>query len=47
MASVVQLLGIASIITGAFLVSVPLGFVAGGLLFAVVGLAMERNRGAE
>ena len=47
MSTVLQLVGVASIIVGAFLIAVPVGFVAGGLLLTVVGIAMERNEGAQ
>jgi hypothetical protein len=42
-ALVVQLLGLVAIVAGAALIAVWLGFVVGGVLAVVAGIALERG----
>ncbi len=43
-AALVQLLGIAVAIVGAFSVSVPVGLIAVGIVLTIVGLDLEGDR---
>ena len=41
MATLIQLIGVASIIVGTALISVPVAFIVGGVLVTLVGIASE------
>lgn len=47
MAAIIQLAGLVAITTGAALVAPAAGFIVGGVLLTLFGLALERARGAE
>jgi hypothetical protein len=47
MAAVFQLIGLAAITTGAALIAPAAGFIVGGVLLTMFGIALERVRGAE
>lgn len=47
MATVFQLAGLVLITTGAALIALPAGFIVGGVLVTMFGVALERARGAE
>jgi ammonia channel protein AmtB len=47
MAAVFQLLGLVAITTGAALIAPPAGFIVGGVLLTMFGVALERASGAE
>ena len=41
MATLIQLIGVAAIIVGAVLISPAVGFIVGGVLVTIMGIAME------
>lgn len=41
MATLIQLIGVAAIVVGAALVSPAVGFIVGGVLLTVIGIAIE------
>lgn len=43
MAQIFQLVGAAAITTGAFFINIPAGFITGGVLAVIFGIAQERN----
>jgi hypothetical protein len=43
MATIIQILGATSITIGAGLIFLPAGFVVGGILTILIGLALERG----
>jgi hypothetical protein len=47
MALILQFLGLACAIIGAFLISTPVGFIIAGILLAVTGVAIERGADAQ
>lgn len=47
MATVFQLAGLVSVTTGAALFAPAAGFIVGGVLLMMFGVALERARGAE
>ena len=47
MAAIVQLAGFIAITTGAALIAPAAGFIVGGILLTMFGVALERARGAE
>lgn len=47
MAATFQLAGLVAVTTGAALVAPAAGFIVGGVLLILFGVALERARGAE
>jgi hypothetical protein len=48
MASVLQLVGLAAVVAGAALLAPAFGFIVGGLVLTLIGVAVEsRERGGE
>jgi integral membrane sensor domain MASE1 len=47
MATVFQLAGLIAVTTGAALIAPAAGFIVGGVLLTMFGVALERARGAE
>lgn len=43
MAQIFQLVGAVAITTGAFLIYIPAGFITGGVLAILIGIAQERD----
>lgn len=42
MSTALQILGTAAIVAGAALISIPVGFIVGGILLVLIGLALGR-----
>jgi hypothetical protein len=47
MSTFLQLFGVVAVIVGAFLITIPVGFITAGVLLATVGVAMERGADAQ
>ena len=47
MATVFQLAGLIAVTTGAAMIAPAAGFIVGGVLLTMFGVALERARGAE
>lgn len=47
MAAIFQLVGLVAITTGAALIAPAAGFIVGGILLTMFGVALERASGAE
>lgn len=43
LAAILQLIGVAAVTTGAALISPAVGFIVGGVLLVLLGLAFERG----
>jgi hypothetical protein len=43
LSSAIQILGLASLALGAFLIAVPIGFIIAGIALVLVGLAVGRD----
>jgi len=47
MPALLQLIGVAAVTAGATLIYPPAGFIVGGFLLVLVGVAVERGKNAE
>lgn len=43
LSNVVQIIGITLVSAGAFLISIPAGFIVSGILTAIIGISLERD----